>query len=61
MLRIQSEIVDGIEHLVKIQHAVNIFGSARLLETSPYYAQAETLGRATIHENQGRLSELFTL
>jgi predicted Rossmann-fold nucleotide-binding protein len=24
---------------------VNIFGSARLLETSPYYAQAETLGR----------------
>jgi hypothetical protein len=45
VLRIQSEIVDGIEHLVKIQHAVNIFGSARLLETSPYYAQAETLGR----------------
>lgn len=45
VLRIQAEIVDGIEHLVKIQHAVNIFGSARLLETSPYYAQAETLGR----------------
>ena len=33
VLRIQAEIVDGIEHLIKIQHAVIIFGSARLLET----------------------------
>ncbi|PTQ89136.1 TIGR00730 family Rossman fold protein [Agitococcus lubricus] len=45
VLRIQSEIVDGIEHLVKIQHAVNIFGSARLTENNPYYGQAEILGR----------------
>ncbi len=44
VLRIQSELVDGIEHLVKIQCAVNIFGSARLDETSPYYAEAEKLG-----------------
>ena len=44
VLRIQAEIVDGIEHLIKIQHAVNIFGSARLLETNPYYAEAEKLG-----------------
>lgn len=44
VLRIQSELVDGIEHLVKIQHAVNVFGSARLLPSDPYYAQAETLG-----------------
>ncbi len=44
VLRIQSELVDGIEHLVKIQHAVNVFGSARLQPSDPYYAQAETLG-----------------
>jgi len=44
VLRIQSELVDGIEHLVKIQHAVNVFGSARLLPSDPYYVQAETLG-----------------
>ncbi len=44
VLRIQAEIVDGIEHLIKIQHAVNIFGSARLVESNPYYAEAEKLG-----------------
>ncbi len=45
VLRIQSELVDGIEHLVKIQHAVNVFGSARLLPTDPSYSEAEKLGR----------------
>lgn len=45
VLRIQSELVDGIEHLIKIQHAVNVFGSARLLPTNPYYAQGEKLGQ----------------
>lgn len=45
VLRIQSELVDGIEHLVKIQHAVNVFGSARLLPNDPYYSEAEKLGR----------------
>ena len=44
VLRIQSEIVDGIEHLIRIEHAVNIFGSARLPPGSPYYAAAEELG-----------------
>ncbi|MCP5178005.1 MAG: TIGR00730 family Rossman fold protein [Moraxellaceae bacterium] len=44
VLRIQSELVDGIEHLVKIQHAVNVFGSARLLPSDPYYVQGEKLG-----------------
>ncbi|MDP2227413.1 MAG: TIGR00730 family Rossman fold protein [Moraxellaceae bacterium] len=44
VLRIQSEMVDGIEHLTKIAHAVNIFGSARLGPDSPYYEQAEHLG-----------------
>ncbi len=45
VLRIQSEMVDGIEHLIKVGPTVNIFGSARLPPGSPYYEQAETLGR----------------
>jgi len=45
VLRIQSEIVDGIEHLIKIGYAVNIFGSARLGPESPYYDQGLQLGR----------------
>lgn len=45
VLRIQSEMVDGIEHLTKLAHAAIIFGSARLGPESPYYQQAEALGR----------------
>jgi hypothetical protein len=45
VLRIQSELVDGIEHLIKIPSAAIIYGSARLLPTSPYYQKAECLGR----------------
>ncbi len=45
VLRIQSELVDGIEHLTKIGAAVNIFGSARLTADNPYYQQAERLAR----------------
>lgn len=45
VLRIQSEIVDGIEHLIKIGYAVNIFGSARLGPESPYYVQGQQLGQ----------------
>lgn len=45
VLRIQSELVDGIEHLVKIQYGVNVFGSARLEEDDPYYQEAVELGR----------------
>lgn len=44
VLRIQSEIVDGIEHLIRIEHAVNIFGSARLPPESPWCRSAEELG-----------------
>ncbi len=44
VLRIQSEIVDGIEHLIRIGHAVNVFGSARLPPDSPWYREAEELG-----------------
>lgn len=45
VLRIQSEIVDGIEHLIKIGSAVNVFGSARLGPNSPYYGQGVKLGQ----------------
>lgn len=45
VLRIQSELVDGIEQLIKIKGAVTVFGSARTPEDHPYYAAAETLGR----------------
>jgi uncharacterized protein (TIGR00730 family) len=45
VLRIQSELVDGIEHLIKISYAAIIYGSARLSPESPYYAQAENMGR----------------
>lgn len=45
VLRIQSEIVDGIEHLIKIGDAVIIYGSARIRPETPYYAEAEKLGR----------------
>jgi len=44
VLRIQSELVDGIEHLTKIANAAIVFGSARLGPESPYYHQAEELG-----------------
>lgn len=44
VLRIQSEIVDGIEHLTKVGYAVNIFGSARLAPDNPYYLEAQKLG-----------------
>lgn len=43
VLRIQSELVDGTESLVKFSRAVTIFGSARLNSDSPYYHQAEKL------------------
>ncbi len=49
VLRIQSELVDGIEHLTKVAHAAIIFGSARLGPDSPYYHQAEQLGALLSH------------
>lgn len=45
VLRIQSELVDGIEKLAKLGHAVSVYGSARLGEESPWYAEAQTVGR----------------
>ncbi len=43
VLRIQSELVDGIEHLAKLGPAVSIYGSARLSPDSPYYQAAQSL------------------
>lgn len=44
VLRIQSELVNGIEALAKLGGAVTIFGSARLNRDSSYYTDAEQLG-----------------
>jgi uncharacterized protein (TIGR00730 family) len=45
VMRIQSELVDGIEHLVKLGPAVTVFGSARLAEDDLYYQDAVRLGQ----------------
>lgn len=45
VLRIQSEIVDGIEHLIKTPAAAIIYGSARLRPESPYYQKAERMAQ----------------
>jgi uncharacterized protein (TIGR00730 family) len=45
VLRIQSELVDGTDKLLKLGEAVTVFGGARLDKESRYYAQAEELGR----------------
>lgn len=43
VLRIQSELVDGIEKLANLGWAVSIFGSARLKPGSHYYQEAKKL------------------
>ncbi|MEH6556659.1 MAG: TIGR00730 family Rossman fold protein [Oceanicoccus sp.] len=45
VFRIQSELVDGIEHLAKLGYAVSVYGSSQLDGTSQYNQQAEELGR----------------
>ncbi|MEH6544726.1 MAG: TIGR00730 family Rossman fold protein [Porticoccaceae bacterium] len=44
VLRIQSELVDGIESLAKLGGAVTVFGSSRLGEGSHWYDEAKKLG-----------------
>ena len=44
VLRITSEIVDGIESLRDLGPAVTLFGSARTKPDSPLYKQAEEVG-----------------
>ena len=45
VFEIMAEFVQGTESLARIQPAVTIFGSARVLPGSPYYALTETLAR----------------
>jgi len=45
VLRIQSELVDGIEHLANLGPSVTIYGSARLGPDSPYYQQSRQLAK----------------
>lgn len=45
VFRIQSELVDGIEHLAKLGYAVSVYGSSQLDRNSHYNQQAETLGQ----------------
>lgn len=45
VLRIQSELTNGIERLSGIGPSVTLFGSARLGETSAYYQSARELGQ----------------
>lgn len=44
VMRIQAELVDGIEHLTGLGPAT-VFGSARLQESDEYYADACRLGQ----------------
>ncbi|MFD1217778.1 MULTISPECIES: LOG family protein [Microbulbifer] len=44
VLRIQSELVDGIERLITLKGAVTVFGSARFQEEAPEYQEAMHLG-----------------
>ncbi|MCX4187020.1 TIGR00730 family Rossman fold protein [Methylophaga sp. OBS4] len=51
VFRIQAELIDGIETLNNLGPAVSIFGSARLLEDSPYYEAAKTVARELSQAN----------
>ena len=44
-LRIQAEFVEGFDALAGVGPAVTVFGSARVAEDDPVYAQARELGR----------------
>jgi uncharacterized protein (TIGR00730 family) len=44
-LRIMGEFVEGFDALADLGPAVSVFGSARLPDQDPSYAQAEELGR----------------
>jgi uncharacterized protein (TIGR00730 family) len=51
VLRIQSELVDGIETLARLGRAVTLFGSARARPGTHWYEQAEKLGQLLGAEN----------
>ena len=45
VLRIQSELVDGTDKLLKLGAAVTVFGGARLDSSNRYYREAQLLGK----------------
>ena len=45
VLRIQSELVDGTDKLLKLGAAVTVFGGARLDSSNRYYREAQQLGK----------------
>ena len=45
VLRIQSELVDGTDKLLKLGAAVTVFGGARLDSSNRYYHEAQLLGK----------------
>jgi len=51
VLRIQSELVDGTDKLLKLGSAVTVFGGARLDSSNRYYREAQQLGKLLGEEN----------
>jgi uncharacterized protein (TIGR00730 family) len=51
VLRIQSELVDGIEALARLGRAVTLFGSAQARPGTHWYEEAEKLGQLLGSEN----------
>lgn len=50
VLRIQSEFVYSFERMSKVGPAIAVFGSARLDEKNPYYAQTYAISAALVRE-----------
>lgn len=46
VFRIMAEFIDGFDFLSELEKTVTFFGSARVAETSPFYALARDLGEA---------------
>jgi uncharacterized protein (TIGR00730 family) len=49
-LRILSEFVEGFDAMADVGRAITVFGSARVNEASPVYAQARAIGRLLAEE-----------
>tara|TARA_R110002072_G_scaffold79141_6_gene182910 strand:- start:1769 stop:2488 length:720 start_codon:yes stop_codon:yes gene_type:complete len=56
VLRIQAEVVDGIENMREVGPSVSIFGSARLAPESPIYADAIRTARLISDAGYGVLT-----
>lgn len=51
VLRIQAEIVEGIERMRSVGRAVSIFGSARVKESDPLYQTTHEIARRLCEKN----------